>query len=59
MDPCWKTTSSISEDLKEPPTLVQLSDVIFDNNQHKMNDLISKTEVNECDVEKIYESLSY
>ena len=58
MDPCWKATSSISEDLKEPPTLVQSSDVIFDNNQHKMNDLISKTEVNGCDVEQIDESVS-
>ncbi len=57
MDPCWKATSSISKDLQEPPTLSQWSDVIFDNNQHKMNDTISKTEVNGCDVEHIDESV--
>ncbi len=59
MDPCWKATSSISEDLKDPPTLSQLSDVFFDNNQCKMNDTISKAEVNRCDLEQIDESISY
>ncbi len=58
MDSCSKATSSISEDLKETPTLSQLSDVIFDKNQHEMNDLKSKTNVNGCDVGKIDESLS-
>ncbi len=58
MDPCWKANSSITEELKEPPTLSQLSDIIFDNNQHKMNDSISQTEVNGCDVEQIDESIS-
>ncbi len=52
MDPCLKATSSISEDIKEPPTLLQLSDLIFDNNQSKINNSIS-TEVNRCDVGKI------
>jgi len=58
MDPCSKATSSMSEDLQEPPTLSQLSDVIFDNNQCKMNALISKTELNSCEVGKIDESVS-
>ncbi len=58
MDPCLKVTSSISEDLIEPPTLSWLSDVIFDNNQCKMNDSISKTEVNGCEVGKIHASIS-
>ncbi len=58
MDPCWKTTSSISEDLKELPTLLQLSDVIFDNNQCKGNDSIFKIEVDGCDIEQIDKSIS-
>ncbi len=58
MDPCSKATSSLTEDLKEPSTLLQLSGVIFDNNQHKMNDLMSKTDINGCDVGKLDESIS-
>ncbi len=53
MDPCLKATSSISEDLKQPPTLLQLSGVINDNNQCKMKYSISNTELNGCEVEKI------
>ncbi len=45
MDHCSKAPSFISEDLKEPHTLLQLSDVIFDHNQCKMNDSISISEI--------------
>ncbi len=58
MDPCLKATSFISEYLKERPILLQLSGVIFYNNQCKMNDLISKTDVNGCDVGKIDKKVS-
>ncbi len=38
MDHYGKDTSSITDNLKELPTLSQLSDVNFENHQVKMND---------------------
>ncbi len=58
MDPCLKATPSISEDLNDSPALLQFSDIIFDNNQCKMNDSIFETEVNGCEIEKNHVSLS-
>ncbi len=43
--------SSITHNLKDPSTLSQLSDVLFDSNQVNMNDSISKTEMNGRDIE--------
>ncbi len=58
MDTCGKATSSISDNMIKSPTLSQLSDVIFDSNQVKMNDSISKTEINGCDLEQSDESVT-
>ncbi len=46
MDPFGKTTSSITNDLKEPPTLSQVTDGFFKDCQVKRNDSISEKEVN-------------
>ncbi len=52
MDPCGKATSSITDNLKETPTLLQVSDVFFKDHQVKRNDSISEKEVNGCDLEQ-------
>ncbi len=52
MDPCGKATSSITDNLKESPTLLQVSDGFFKNQQVKMNNSISEIEINGCDFEQ-------
>ncbi len=51
MDSCGNALSSIADDLKEPPILLQVSNGVFKNHQGKMNDSISEKEVNGCDLE--------
>ncbi len=50
MDPCGKTISSITDDLKEPSCCSIRC--FFENHQGKMNDSISETEINGCDLEQ-------
>ncbi len=52
MDCYRKKTSSTSCNLKDPPTLSQLSDVLFDSNQVNMNNSTSKTAMISCDIEQ-------
>ncbi len=52
MDPCWKATSSITDHLKEPPTLSQVSYFNFEKKNIDMNDSIPDKEINGCDVEQ-------
>ncbi len=59
MDPYGKATSSITHNLKDPPPLLQLSDLLFDSNQVNMNDSISETEMNGCDVEMIHTTAEF
>ncbi len=52
MDHCRKATSFITDNLKEPPTLSQLSYFNFEKHKVKMNDSISEKEINGCDLEQ-------
>ncbi len=52
MDPCGKAMSSITDNLKDPPTLSRVSDGFFKDHQVKRYDLISEKEVNCFDLEQ-------